>query len=109
MSNTIKLNLGKKEMLAKGVFLNEICLDKSIPFNASYFEVQPGCQTPLDYHEEQEIWIILRGHGTLHYNQIISPLKENDIIYFDSYVNHQVFNQSSEILMIYSFYWLNKR
>ncbi|WP_158644244.1 cupin domain-containing protein [Legionella hackeliae] len=100
-----KLNLATKEKLSHGVELCEIHLDENVPFRGSYFAVQPGCQTPLDAHQEKEIWIILKGTGILHCDNRIIPVNENDILYFKAHSTHQICNSGANNLLVCSIYW----
>jgi mannose-6-phosphate isomerase-like protein (cupin superfamily) len=94
------------EQLTEGVFVKSVdYAERKKPFTMTYFEVQPGCTTPLDKHDVIECWIILRGTGELKYNQQILPAKVHDIFYFDSQQTHQITALSDEALLICSIYW----
>ncbi|CAM2887830.1 Cupin domain [Legionella steigerwaltii] len=75
------------------------------PFQATYFQVLPQCETPLDYHQEQEVWIVLNGSGILTYEGVFYFLNAQDIFFFASFKQHQIRNHTQLPLLICSIYW----
>lgn len=71
----------------------------------NYFEVLPGCVTPLDQHEEQEYWIILSGQGELQCAQQSYAVQVQDVFYFAANISHQIKNTGQEKMLICSVYW----
>lgn len=103
-----KLGFSQGELIAYGVEVHPIQFERnccSPPFNATYFHVLPGCQTPEDQHSEQETWIVLQGQGILKYEYASYPITQNDIFYFDTFKKHQLINNSDKTLIICSIYW----
>lgn len=95
--------------LAEGVVVSPISFPSNSPappFNSTIFVVQPNCSTPLDYHEEAEMWVILNGSGLLKYESVHSQVARFDKFFFPSFTNHQIFNDSTVPLEILSIYWL---
>jgi mannose-6-phosphate isomerase-like protein (cupin superfamily) len=103
-----KLPFADPEYIADGVAVHPIDFSSSIippPFKASYFQVLPGCCTPLDEHKVEESWIVLKGSGTLIFEDEAYRIHEHDIFFFPPFHKHQVRNDSNEALMICSIYW----
>ena len=75
------------------------------PFKSTYFEVLPGCATPIDQHKVEECWIVLKGEGVLKYDDEEVKLTEQDVVHFAPHRKHQVRNDSSGPLLICSIYW----
>lgn len=103
-----KLSFSDQETIAAGIVVNPIYFGPNqakIPFKATYFQVLPGCETPLDYHQEEETWIVLQGKGLLRYEGTSYCISVQDTFYFASFKKHQVLNSSDEPLLICSIYW----
>lgn len=103
-----KLFFSEEEKIANGVIVQPLnfTLNKAHPpFKAAYFQVFPGCITPLDQHEVEETWIVLKGNGLLTFEENSYLITENDMLYFPSFKKHQVCNTSNEVLLICSLYW----
>ncbi len=76
------------------------------PFKASKIIVYPGHWSPLDNHEVKECWMISSGQGELVYNDDVKePIKAGDVLFYDSFNSHKVFNNGSEDLIIFSLWW----
>lgn len=113
LNDTIKssprLTLTEPELLDTGVMLRKIKLithqNTSPPFQATVFEVAPACCSPVDQHAVKECWIILKGHGELHYANKKYRASSQDIFYFEPHHTHQIYNDSDELLVICSIYW----
>src|SRR5689334_1546561 len=96
------------EQISDGVFVKPIhfSLNKKLPpFKTTYFEVKPHCKTQTDQHQVEEMWIVLKGQGILNYEEQCYEINEHDILYFASFKKHQVYNKTSETLLICSLYW----
>lgn len=100
-----KLNFITPESLAAGVTVHPVQLPKQTPFEATYFQVLPGCQTPIDCHQEQEVWLVLQGKGVLIYQGESTDFSVHDIFYFTQYMTHQVINTGDKTLIICSIFW----
>lgn len=102
------LHFATSEYVANGVTVNPIDfakIKKHPPFNFTYFEVQPGCMTPLDKHRVEECWVIMQGSGLLHYENQSHAVKTRDVLHFASNKKHQIHNDAQEPLIILSIYW----
>ncbi|WP_165482646.1 cupin domain-containing protein [Legionella gresilensis] len=100
-----KLRFKTVETVNNDLKIYPIQFNTESPFEATFFHLQPGGETPLDSHIEKECWLVLQGSGILTYENTPYPLSEQDIFYFDSYKKHQLFNTSQTILIICSWYW----
>ena len=100
-----KLTFANPELIAKGVNVFPIVSSTNTPFKSTYVEIQPGCSTPKDNHEEEERWVILKGSGRLEYDDKLYLAKPQDIFYFESLKYHTIYNDSDEVLLIHSIYW----
>jgi quercetin dioxygenase-like cupin family protein len=76
-----------------------------MPFQAAYFTVEPGCTSPVDSHSVREIWMVAEGEGVLTYDQEKSTIHAFDILYFEPPKCHQVSNETSRPLVIFSVWW----
>ena len=75
------------------------------PFKASYFVVQPACQSPVDAHSVHEVWMVAQGEGQLIYDSELCPLRPLEFIYLEPPKQHQVRNTGAEPLIIFSVWW----
>lgn len=76
------------------------------PFKGSKFIVYPNHTSPLDIHDVKECWFVASGSGVVTYNdekKII--IKPGDVLYFESQQSHDVYNNGTENLMIFSVWW----
>ena len=108
LSETPKLSFLPAENIAAGVMVNPLNFIKENahpPFKLTYFEVEAGYSTPLDCHQVEECWLILKGHGLLEYEDQCYRIKEQDILYFSSLKKHRVHNHTNASLLICSIYW----
>lgn len=103
-----QLNFSTGKEIAPGVVVNPIDFSFNQikpPFNSTIFHLLPGCQTPLDSHQEEEIWIVLEGSGILIHEGLLFTLKPQDAFFFTSFETHQAMNNTENLLFICSIYW----
>ncbi|AWN75555.1 cupin domain-containing protein [Legionella anisa] len=103
-----RLVFSNPEHIVSGVVVNPVDFaQKQVapPFQTTYFHVLPQSETPMDYHQEEEIWIVLNGSGVLIYEENVYRLNAHDIFYFASFKKHQIRNLMHEPLLICSIYW----
>ncbi|MBW4636383.1 MAG: cupin domain-containing protein [Iphinoe sp. HA4291-MV1] len=95
--------------LAPGLKVREIDLASSIspspPFQSSRFTVDSGCSSPPEKHEVHEMWFISEGKGKLCYDNQEMQIQQNDFVYFEPNKTHQVINDSSDMMVIFSIWW----
>jgi mannose-6-phosphate isomerase-like protein (cupin superfamily) len=80
----------------------------TLPFRYSRFTVAPGRTSNLDQHEVLEVWGVLSGRGKLTYEGSESQISAGDVVHFRSKKVHQVRNDGSDDLSIFSFWWKNE-
>lgn len=107
----IKLHKFDIQKLSFGVTVNEICFKidgiwKS-PFKASIFMINPGCTSPVDCHDVNEVWIIVDGFGTFVSSGKNINVSENEVIYIPSNEEHSIINTGNADLKIISLWWSN--
>ncbi|MDF2867464.1 MAG: hypothetical protein K0S11_934 [Gammaproteobacteria bacterium] len=110
MNNTPVLNphlaLLPAEWIAEQVPVYPVNFEaRQKPFEMTYFEVGPGCESPLDQHAVAECWIILRGHGLLTYAGQSQEVNPEAILYFEPHQPHQIKNLAATPMLICSIYW----
>ena len=96
------------EYYGSGISVSMIDFERngtSPPFKSTFFEVLPGFTTPVDQHEVQECWMVLKGKGVLTFEDSEILIKEHDIVHFPSGKKHSVQNNNSEPLLLCSIYW----
>lgn len=102
------LTFSNPEHIAPGVKVTPIDFKLSQakpPFHTTYFQVLSQCETPLDSHQEEEVWIVLQGSGILTYEGSCHSISSQNIFYFAPFKKHQVKNSTDELLLICSIYW----
>jgi quercetin dioxygenase-like cupin family protein len=77
------------------------------PVRMSRFEIAPAAQSPLDTHEEREMWMFAQGTGMLSYRGH-PPVRvaAGDVVEFESNESHTVMNTGSEPLVVFSIWWM---
>ena len=104
-----KLPIREVDDAAAGLQIFEVILDSSgtsvAPFKAARFTVEPGCTTPVDSHSMREIWLVTDGSGELIYDGKMVPVRKSDIVYFEPPKPHQVRNDGTASLIIFSVWW----
>jgi mannose-6-phosphate isomerase-like protein (cupin superfamily) len=78
---------------------------KSLPFRYSRFRVAPGRQSSLDQHDVLEVWIVVSGSGKLSYDDGTFPISAGQAVQFASGHPHQVLNDGTSDLVVFSFWW----
>ncbi len=76
------------------------------PFCMSRFSLEPDISSPLDCHNEQELWFVASGEGRLTCNatQIIK-ITAGDVIELAPGVSHTVHNNGQKQLVVFSVWW----
>lgn len=77
----------------------------SLPFSYSRFIVAPGSTSRRDQHEVLEVWVILSGTGKLLYDGGEYEVVPTDVVYFRPMRVHQVVNEGTEEMRVFSFWW----
>lgn len=104
--------LASEDELPPGLGWAEVALERSgvpfAPFKAARFSVEPGYASPVDSHAVHEIWIVMAGEGELLYDNQSMRLQAGDVVYYDPPKTHQVRNDGTEALVMYSIWWQNQ-
>ena len=92
-----------------GMQVDELSLNLSerpvAPFKAARFTVEPGGSSPVDRHAVHEIWYVAAGEGALVSDEHSVRLCRGDALYFEPHRSHQVKNDGTEPLEIFSMWW----
>ncbi len=104
-TTTAKLGFAPPDFYGDGISVAQMLLPNATPFKSTYFEILPGFTTPVDRHQVQECWIVLRGTGILNRDGMEMPIAMQDVLHFNSFEGHSVTNNSQEPLLICSIYW----
>ena len=76
------------------------------PFKGSKFTVSPGQTSPLDVHDVKECWFVAAGHGIVTYSGVQKEVvNAGDVLYFEPQRSHEVYNNGTENLLIFSIWW----
>jgi methionyl-tRNA synthetase len=111
MSQLPRLAFLPPEVFENTMLINEIDFGHKgqqpiAPFKGSKFIVYPSQTSPLDIHDVKECWFVASGTGIVTYNgQQTEEIKPGDVLYFESQQSHDVYNNGTENLMIFSVWW----
>ena len=78
------------------------------PVRMSRFELAEGARSPVDMHDEREVWIISRGGGALEYRgEAAIPVQAGDVLAFEKNASHSLLNTGNEALVVFSLWWMD--
>jgi mannose-6-phosphate isomerase-like protein (cupin superfamily) len=84
-----------------------ISLRGSRPPGLSRFSLAPGAESPLDQHEDEEVWFIASGRGTIVRGGIDTvPVAAGDVVEFPSEVSHTLKNTGDQPLVVFAVWWV---
>jgi len=69
------------------------------------FTVAPGATSRPDTHAVTEVWMIARGRGVLRYAEQVTEVSQGDMLFYEPHHTHQIHNDGSEELVIYTLWW----
>jgi len=73
-------------------------------FVLGHVTIYPGGSVPLHSHEQEEVYIILSGHGKMHIDDETADVKPGDYVYITSKANHLLENTSDEdMIMVFCY------
>jgi mannose-6-phosphate isomerase-like protein (cupin superfamily) len=75
------------------------------PWGTAWATVDPGTQTEPHAHDEEEIFIILRGRGVLEVDGAPTPLEATDVVRIPRNARHTLRNSAAEPLEFLTIYW----
>ncbi len=111
MNQIPSLSFLPPELFDNAMVVDEIDFDHDkkepmTPFKGSKFIVYPNETSPLDVHDVKECWFIASGSGIVTYDgESTQAIKPGDVLLFNSQQSHQVFNNGTENLMVFSVWW----
>jgi mannose-6-phosphate isomerase-like protein (cupin superfamily) len=77
------------------------------PFGVSRFSLATGASSPLDRHEDSEIWLLASGSGTLSYGDGKTyPVNAGDILQLAPSMSHVLTNTGSQPILVFSIWWM---
>jgi quercetin dioxygenase-like cupin family protein len=78
------------------------------PVRMSRFELAPGAQSPLDTHEDREMWMFAQGTGRLSYRgRPPVEVRAGDVVEFEAESSHTLHNTGREPLVVFSIWWVD--
>jgi len=79
------------------------------PVRMSRFELAPGAHSPLDNHEDREMWMFAQGSGRLSYcGAPPVEVRAGDVVEFEADSSHTLHNTGSEPLVVFSIWWVDQ-
>jgi quercetin dioxygenase-like cupin family protein len=82
-------------------------LDGTLPFQAMWYTVPPGCSPARDRHPEVELSLVLSGTASVEIDGQITEVAAGSSFLFDSGEAHVIHNRSADTdLTVFSAYWM---
>lgn len=82
-------------------------LDREMPFQAMWYSVPPGSESPLDQHPELELSIVVAGTAHVLAGDAVHEITQGNAFLLSSTEAHVVQNRSKdEQLTVFSAYWM---
>lgn len=75
------------------------------PFRGGLFTVAPECTSRPDIHAVKECWMIANGAGILKYDGTAVRVEQGDVLVFDAFHEHQIYNDGPQPLVISTVWW----
>ncbi|MBD0476732.1 MULTISPECIES: class I tRNA ligase family protein [Acinetobacter calcoaceticus/baumannii complex] len=85
--------------------LLEAINSEKIPFGSAICKVNPKQNSQLHRHNEKECFYIISGQGLIKCNDELSPINKDDLLIFDQFDLHSIYNESDEPLEFISIWW----
>jgi mannose-6-phosphate isomerase-like protein (cupin superfamily) len=110
--SVVHLRLAEDQRPAPGMVLQLLSTQSlpegPAPVRMSRFELAVGARSPLDAHEEREVWIVAEGAGTLEYRGEHSiPVRAGDVLAFERHASHTLKNTGQIGLVVFSVWWMD--
>ncbi|TDO49894.1 mannose-6-phosphate isomerase-like protein (cupin superfamily) [Kribbella sp. VKM Ac-2527] len=81
-------------------------LGANLPFQAMWYSIPPGDQSPVDQHPELELSIVVAGTAHVLIGDSVQEIRHGNAFLLDSKEAHVVQNRSEdEVLTVFSAYW----
>lgn len=82
-------------------------LGRQMPFQAMWYSVPPGSESPLDQHPELELSVVAAGTAHVLVGDAVHEIRQGSAFLMSSTEAHVVQNRSAdELLTIFSAYWM---
>lgn len=82
-------------------------LDRDMPFQAMWYSVPPGSESPVDQHPELELSIVVAGTAHVLVGDAVHEVTTGNAFLLGSTEAHVVQNRSAdELLTVFSAYWM---
>ncbi|MFC0629289.1 cupin domain-containing protein [Kribbella deserti] len=82
-------------------------LGKELPFQAMWYSVPPGSESPLDQHPELELSVVVAGTAHVLSGEKVHAVEQGSAFLLSSTETHIVQNRSTDAtLTIFSAYWM---
>ena len=82
-------------------------LDREMPFQAMWYSVPPGSESPIDQHPELELSIVVAGTAHVLVGGVVHEVTTGNAFLLGSTEAHVVQNRSAdELLTVFSAYWM---
>jgi quercetin dioxygenase-like cupin family protein len=111
-ASLVHLSFGEGQQPAPGMMLRLLNTQElsegPAPVHMSRFELAVGARSPLDAHEERELWIVAEGAGTLEYRGETSiAVSAGDVLAFERHASHTLKNTGQVGLVVFSVWWMD--
>uniref|UniRef100_UPI0007B17678 Cupin 2 conserved barrel domain protein n=1 Tax=Kribbella flavida (strain DSM 17836 / JCM 10339 / NBRC 14399) TaxID=479435 RepID=UPI0007B17678 len=81
-------------------------LGTAMPFQAMWYSVPPGDESPIDQHPELELSIVVAGTAHVTVGDTVHEVPHGNAFLLNSLEAHVVQNRSAdEVLTVFSAYW----
>jgi mannose-6-phosphate isomerase-like protein (cupin superfamily) len=77
----------------------------AVPFEASWWTVEPSHETDPDQHAVQEMWFVARGRGRMWLGDDEFTVRAGQAVYLPSNHAHHVRAEGEEDLVVFSVWW----
>jgi quercetin dioxygenase-like cupin family protein len=81
-------------------------LNDTLPFGAMWYSIPPGEQSPRDCHPEAELSLVVSGTAWVETASGVVAVDTGSAFLLEGNEAHTVHNRSSELLVVFSAYWL---
>ncbi|GAB3926717.1 hypothetical protein GCM10029976_021840 [Kribbella albertanoniae] len=82
-------------------------LDRDVPFQAMWYSVPPGSESPLDQHPELELSLVVAGTAHVLTGGSEYEIQQGNAFLLSSTEQHVVQNRSDSVeLTVFSAYWM---
>jgi quercetin dioxygenase-like cupin family protein len=85
----------------------QYALERDLPFQAMWYSVPPGSESPVDQHPELELSVVVAGTAHVLVGGEEHEVQQGDAFLLSSTEAHVVQNRSADVpLTVFSAYWM---